>query len=393
MAEQSHSVMDDEARMRLLEKLQREEEEFIANLKPSKYQDGWKEETWEKEMEEHPLFTKKLLDTGELPPLVEAMQQLKYDTELNGPEDLAEQYKEDGNNNFKLKKYRWAVASYTEGLRQKCKSLELNAQLYCNRAAAHFRLKNYGSALADSTIASKLKPNYTKAMTKAALCCWELERYQECIDWCKQLLELDPANAEMTMLKDKAEKALKLAERNRRKAELKERLAARQEAALRNALVERGIELPKPKDEELEYNPFEPLMPTHPALQGHRVHQSPSGDGLVWPAVFLYPEVMESDFVQSFDESSTFGEQLELLFGDTVDQPEWNASGRYTPNSVSVWFKDHFTGKPVAISPETTLRTVVFDKRFHIDNGTTSFWVLPKGTEYEARFLAETGST
>ncbi|XP_075746123.1 tetratricopeptide repeat protein 4-like isoform X2 [Rhipicephalus microplus] len=85
---------------------------------------------------------------------------------------------------------------------------------------------------------------------------------------------------------------------------------------------------------------------------------------------------MESDFVQSFYESSTFGEQFELLFGDTVSQPEWNASGQYTPSSVSVWFKDHLTGKPVPISPETTLKMVVFDKRFHIDNGTTSFLVL-----------------
>nr|XP_050042502.1 DNA polymerase interacting tetratricopeptide repeat-containing, protein of 47 kDa-like isoform X1 [Dermacentor andersoni] len=384
--------MDEEERLKVLEKLQQDEEEFFANLKPSKYQDGWKEETWEKEMEEHPLFATKLPDNADLPPLVEAMQQLKYDAELNGPEDLAEQYKADGNNNFKLKKYRWAVISYTEGLRQKCKNLELNAQLYCNRAAAHFRIKNYGSALADSAAASKLKPNYTKAMTKAALCCWELERYQECVDWCKQLLELDPANTEMKVLKEKAEKALKLDERNRRKAELKAKQEAQREAALRSALLERGIELPKAKDEELECNSFEALMPTHPALQGHRVHLSPTGDGLVWPAIFLYPEVMESDFVQSFDESSTFGEQLELLFGDPNSQPEWNASGRYTPNHVSVWFKDHFTGKPVAISPATTLRTVVFNKRFHIDNGTASFWILPKGTEYEAHFLADTGS-
>lgn len=384
--------MDEEERLKVLEKLQQDEEEFFANLKPSKYQDGWNEETWEKEMEEHPLFATKLPDNADLPPLVEAMQQLKYDAELNGPEDLAEQYKADGNNNFKLKKYRWAVISYTEGLRQKCKNLELNAQLYCNRAAAHFRIKNYGSALADSTAASKLKPNYMKAMTKAALCCWELERYQECIDWCKQLLELDPANAEMKTLKEKAEKALKLDERNRRKAELKAKQEAQREAALRSALLERGIELPKAKDEELECSSFEALMPTHPALQGHRVHLSPTGDGLVWPAIFLYPEVMESDFVQSFDESSTFGDQLELLFGDPHSQPEWNANGRYTPNHVSVWFKDHFTGKPVAISPATTLRTVVFNKRFHIDNGTASFWILPKGTEYEARFLADTGS-
>lgn len=57
--------------------------------------------------------------------------------------ELAATYKEDGNFNFKCKKYRVAVISYTEGLRQKCKDDALNSQLYNNRAAAHFFLKNY----------------------------------------------------------------------------------------------------------------------------------------------------------------------------------------------------------------------------------------------------------
>ncbi|KAK8781656.1 hypothetical protein V5799_017003 [Amblyomma americanum] len=383
--------MDDEQRKMLIEKIQREEDEYFANLKPGKYEDGWKEETWEKEMEEHPLFATKLPESGDLPPLVEAMQQLKYDTEMNGPEELAEQYKDDGNNNFRLKKYRWAVASYTEGLKQKCSNSQLNAQLHLNRAAAHFRLQNYGSALADSSAAVKLKPDYVKAMMKAALCCWELKRCQACVDWCTRLLELDPNNEEMKTLKEKAEKQLKLDERDRRKALLREKQEAEREAALKAALLERGIHYPEAQEQELECRAYEALTPTHPALQGHRVHLSPSGQGLVWPAIFLYPEVMQSDFVQSFDEASTFGEQLELLFGDPGSQPEWNSSGRYAPPHVSVWFKDHFTGKPVSVSPASTLKQVIFDKRFHIDNGTASFWVIPKGTKYEAQFLNDTG--
>lgn len=57
--------------------------------------------------------------------------------------ELAAAYKEDGNFNFKCKKYNLAIFSYTEGLKQKCKDDEINAQLYNNRAASNFYLKNY----------------------------------------------------------------------------------------------------------------------------------------------------------------------------------------------------------------------------------------------------------
>ena len=57
--------------------------------------------------------------------------------------DNAESYKNDGNNNFKIKKYRWAIDNYTEGIRCKSKDKELNAVLYSNRAAAHFHLGNF----------------------------------------------------------------------------------------------------------------------------------------------------------------------------------------------------------------------------------------------------------
>jgi hypothetical protein len=56
---------------------------------------------------------------------------------------LAQSYKEDGNFHFKIKKYLVAIASYTEGLKQKADNKELNASLYLNRAAAHFHLGNF----------------------------------------------------------------------------------------------------------------------------------------------------------------------------------------------------------------------------------------------------------
>lgn len=57
--------------------------------------------------------------------------------------ELANNYKEDGNFNYKYKKYRLAILSYTTGIQTKCKDDNLMAQLYNNRAAAHFMLQNY----------------------------------------------------------------------------------------------------------------------------------------------------------------------------------------------------------------------------------------------------------
>lgn len=54
----------------------------------------------------------------------------------------AEAYKEDGNHEFKKKKYRIAADNYTEGIKCRCPDKQLNAVLYTNRAAANFHLGN-----------------------------------------------------------------------------------------------------------------------------------------------------------------------------------------------------------------------------------------------------------
>ena len=101
---------------------------------------------------------KKIVDLGfiqgwkegeDLPPLMQGLQDLKYSPDENTPEELAKNYKEDGNFNFKCKKYRFATASYTEGLKVKCGVPELETSLLTNRAAAQFHVGNYRSSLLD----------------------------------------------------------------------------------------------------------------------------------------------------------------------------------------------------------------------------------------------------
>lgn len=126
--------MTQEERLALAEKLDKELEEFIGGLERRPYTEGWPEDRWEEEMEKHPFFMRKPPEPGEqLHPLLEGLQQLKYDPEENTAEELAQSYKGDGNFNFKHKKYRLAILCYTEALRQKFNDDQLRASLHNNR--------------------------------------------------------------------------------------------------------------------------------------------------------------------------------------------------------------------------------------------------------------------
>lgn len=108
-----------------------------------------------------------LPENGQLSEAAEAIQALKYDEEssLEGTVHIiritmwkniieyycvelmswyiierSNSYKEDGNAHFAKKNYDAAIVAYTEGLKFNCSDKELNANLFNNRAAAHFRL-------------------------------------------------------------------------------------------------------------------------------------------------------------------------------------------------------------------------------------------------------------
>jgi hypothetical protein len=188
--------------------------------------DGWNEETWEEEMAAHPFFAKSVDPSKELSPLLKGIQDLKYSADENTPEELAANYKEDGNFQFKLKKYRMAVAAYTEGIKhlmnkgregkgendkdkddlerkdvddsKKHNGSLLHAQLLTNRAAAQvspaysakqstwnhvinhvcfqFHLGNYRSSLLDCRLALSKVAGHRKAIVRGVQCGLKLKR-------------------------------------------------------------------------------------------------------------------------------------------------------------------------------------------------------------------------
>lgn len=368
--------MTDEERLALCQKLDKELDEFIDSLEKKGYDDGWPEDRWEEEMDKHPFFMKSVPQNGELSPLAEGLAKLKYDPDENTPLELANNYKEDGNFNFKHKNYRLAVLGYTEGIKVRCDNAEVNASLYNNRAAAHWFLKNYRSALQDSEKALTFDPSHTKARIRAAKSAFEGKRYDTCIEHCEKYLEKN-TDKEITELLNKAKKSKMLKERDERKKNRTEIKKNEEKDELIKTIIERGIKISKCDDEDdIDLSKLEPTLPgAHDAI----VHLE--NGVLMWPILLLYPEYQLTDFVKGCPENAPLIKQLEQLF-----PAPWDEENKYKCSTINVYFEG-YDKMPHIVDPNKNLGDILVSKYFELRGGTAAFFVLPRGSRVERNYI------
>lgn len=130
----------------------------------------------------------------------------------------AEELKAQGNELFKQGEYQKSADLYTAALRV-C-PVEFNAErsiLYANRAAAKTKLNFKPSAIDDCTKAIEHNPKYLKALLRRATLYEEADKLDESLEDFKQILELDPDNAEARAAQ--ARLPPKIQERNERMKE------------------------------------------------------------------------------------------------------------------------------------------------------------------------------
>ncbi|KAA0185743.1 hypothetical protein HAZT_HAZT010882 [Hyalella azteca] len=337
----------DSERLELSHQLDRELEEKFDQLlgKPSsdsskvgetsRPKDAWTEENWKEKMAEHPIFTPYTGETKDgvvqAPDnaLTDGLAQLKFSPDHNSPDELARNYKEDGIHHFKYKKYRLAVASFSEGLRVKCTDSELLTQLLNNRAAAYFRLGNYRSAIRDCEQAVALKPDYRKAIHRAAESADRLGQWEELLKWADRGLLLNPTDEVFVELRRAALEEKNKSDRITRKRHIEEHQKLLAMKQLLSEIEKRGVKLEERQeagstrkdddceDEELrrveiEIASLPNLEPCHPSAVGSKVHQNKAGD-LVWPVLLVYPEYHQTDFIQHFNEKHSLRWYLEKV--------------------------------------------------------------------------------
>lgn len=341
-----------------LKKLTEELEELSVNYDPSqgRARDGWTEDNYEQEMAKHPFFSTDPNIGYESSPLLDAMRQLKYDEQFNSKEDLVKSYKDDGNENFKRKKYRWAVESYSKAIEIGCEDPKLNSIVYNNRASAQFHLGNHRSSLNDAIKAFELDSDNTKALNRIVFCYFELKDYRNCIEFCKTNRE--KSFDLLTEYEKKASLELKKAERNERKEKLEANKRRNAELIIAQTVEKRGI--------KYVGSLFESI---HPAAGGKHVTLDPSKQ-LVWPVLFLYPEYGQSDFIESFEENQTFSDHLNVMFEEF---PEWDIKRKYKPKDIIIGFNSFKTNEIKTFDSSLSLKDILTDVDFVLESAIPTF--------------------
>ncbi|KAL9950832.1 hypothetical protein ACROYT_G043396 [Oculina patagonica] len=361
------------------QELDKEIDEFIESVKKKshgkKREIEFKEENWEEEFEKVPAFMTKAPTQEEIDnnPALAALQAIKYEDE--DPVARAEAHKEDGNYEYNRKKFKEAIAAYTEGIKVKCDNAGLNAILYTNRATAQLCLGNNRSALNDATAAKKLQPTYMKAILRGASACVELQKYEEAVRWCDDGLTIERQNKRLLEIRNKSLAEQKRVLRDQRKAMLKEKKEKSEAEALLSAVKARGVKLEK--DADL-------LGPISDGGLDIKIYMDSSGV-IYWPVVFVYPEFEETDLISSFNENDRISDHLFAMFED--ESPSWDAERKYRLANIEVYFEDSTGEKLCLVKPNTCLKDVLSDSRLLVRQRTPSFIILSKESPFRTTFL------
>ncbi|XP_046972202.1 small glutamine-rich tetratricopeptide repeat-containing protein beta-like [Vanessa cardui] len=102
----------------------------------------------------------------------------------------AEKLKNEGNELMKSERHREALEKYS-------RAIELDPQnsvFFCNRAAAHFKLGEHESAVADCMAALALQPNYGKAHGRLGIALTAMDRHAEARAAFARAAQLEPDN-------------------------------------------------------------------------------------------------------------------------------------------------------------------------------------------------------
>lgn len=125
------------------------------------------------------------------------------------------------------------------------------------------------------------------------------------------------------------------------------------------------------------------LIPILPPLEDHMVSINEEDGGLEWPLAFCYPEYEIMDFQQKVSENATLFDSLTALFEDfKLGHP-----GQYRADTVNVYHENKKLGGTHKLDVNKTIKEIVSDKEFAVQQGTLVFYILVKDSDEEKFFL------
>ncbi|KAI1426811.1 TPR-like protein [Xylaria sp. FL1777] len=297
-------------------------------------------------------------------------------SEVKSKENYEEPEKDEEDEEEKEKKKK---ATSEDEIRQERATLE---SLYVNRAACHIELKNYRSCWLDGSAALRLNPNNIKAYYRSARAFLAVGRIAEADDACARGLALDESNNPLkAVARDIVKKAEELSARQRREAE-RQAKEKRREMLIKAALKARAIRTrataqpPEMEDAGLKLVPD----PDDPASH------------LCFPTVLLYPAHLESDFIKAFNETDSLADHLGYVF-----PLPWDREGAYTLAGVECYVET-VAGGLIKLGKKVPLLKVLSGGKVEVVDEVVRIFVLPRSLaaawveEFKMKKAAEKGS-
>lgn len=328
-----------------------------------------------RQLNKMPLFMTELDETGadDVSPneALEAIRALQYE---GPPEEIAANFKLQGNERFKVKLYKDARTFYTKALAVEPLNRDIELACLGNRAQCNLELGNYGKAVADCRRALEMQPTNAKHWFRAARALCEISKLEEAKACIENARRLEPTHTQIQALEKKILE--KIATRDRRLREMKEREEKEklEKKKLSIAINARGFNVrggfKRPDGIGLEFE-----EPGNVATQ------------LTIPVVMVYytegadlsrtghPGGPESDLVERVPESATVGDTAREVL--SVPLP-WDQRKDFAMLAGVEVYAETETGGLVKAGVKVSLLELLGGGKVILVDGVLALYVVPK---------------
>ncbi|KAK6336585.1 hypothetical protein TWF718_009387 [Orbilia javanica] len=318
-----------------------------------------------------PLFMSSLEDVPEgTNDAIEALRALAYEGE---PHEIAENFRQQGNESYRSRFWRDAIEFYTKALAVGCSVDEINSACYSNRAACNLELRNYRRTNLDCAEALKINPRNVKALYRSARACLALDKIPEAEDCVRRGLVIDGGNGSLKAIEGKIYSRKEVLARLQEASQERELFSKAKETAMKKALETRRVI-------QRTASTRPPNLPEDAVVQLQDPLDPESG--LRFPVVVLYPLHLQSDFIKSLSEEETIYSQLEDILSPS-NLPAWDKEGEYAYPGVDVLVEKKsygMNGKSSLskVGSKTSLKKVLSEGKLELVDGILTVLVVPK---------------
>ncbi|KAI5261538.1 TPR repeat protein-like protein [Aureobasidium subglaciale] len=358
------------------------------------------DEMWQM-LNKSPLFMTELDETGEDGGENVALEALKALAYEGTRAENAASFREQGNDNARLKRWKDAREFYDRALgalklpqktgiakegveaaehnlheedmfeldeeEEARKEKEHEEASLVNRALCNLEMKNYGSCNRDCAAALKINPLNVKAYYRSGMANFHLDKLPAA-NWCCNLgLKIDPTNKSLFILQDKIAKREAQIEKAEREQREREEKARREKQTLALALKGRNI--------SIRSTTTAPPQLEDAAIQLENPMDAAST--LTFPCLLLYPLDNQTDFIKSFAEDESVGQHLEYIF-----PLPWDQDHQYMPEKVECYIETK-TGGLVKAGKKMALLRILNTGKVEIVDSLLRINVVPSSRAQE----------